>query len=191
MQTRLHTSEVHSLFPRADLLTCRSALAEAYEEESYAHLCQQHLAAGHPLAVVTLLERCALAAQPAAEAQLAAMLTVLEQAERGEAGGGQGGDVGVGERTAGKQPGGVMAAEAGQSEGFAEEGGMGRNHTGQHGQRWHLEPWDVAYAQQLLIKQACAADGTDFGSVQQYMTLRGILQVSLAVQLEILCCCWT
>lgn len=126
-------------------------MARALQSPSAAHLGLAPLLLGTPTAAAALLEACAEAARPAVEEQLLNMATVLQQQQEQQ------------QHQLHQQ----QQQEQLQGEGDAAVAGSAG-----------LEPWDVAYAQQQLLTQACPllAKGSD---LLRHITLKGVLQVRL------------
>lgn len=125
-------------------------MAKALQSPSAAHLGLAPLLLGTPTAAAALLEACAEAARPAVNQQLRNMAAALSQQQLQQ-----------------------RKQERAQGEG-RDEDQAGR------GSAAGLDPWDVAYAQQQLLAQACPALAKG-GDVLQHITLERVLQVRLQV----------
>ena len=128
--------------------TSRDDLAKIRGKPSASHAAMSSLAIGHPLSAASMLEAVAEAVRPAAERQLGAMAAVLDGSRRIEPPGSEldGGWPSHRASTSGGNG-------NGPTTGLGIDGGASSS-SGGNGPR-RLEPWNWAYAQQLLIDDAC------------------------------------
>ena len=144
---------------------CREQLADARGDASAAHSALSTLALRHPLSAASLLEACAAAALPAVEEQLGAMASTLAEASR------------VNEGAAAPALGPGSATEPASRSG--EDSESASSPAGSY-----VAPWDLAYAQQLLVRQCCplATSGPNLDR----LSLRGAMQVGVCTQGDLL-----